>query len=294
MRTGGARGVHCGAALCLLGLGAPIQADDGRLTDLLQQAGEYVARYEADFSALVAREEYFQRERRAPGGTIVASRNLVSDVLLTRLEGEMPWTLFRDVYSVDGRPVRDREERLQELLREFRTGTPGRSRAILNESARYNLGAVWRNFNVPIIPLVFLRPRNRDRFAFTRKGTKNVGGLPTEVIEYREEVSPTIISEHWTKDIFARGRFWLDPADGAVVKSEMFLYSSDDSTTLRVEIAVAYSRPRDLAVWVPATMDEVYEVARAGRTREYVEGTASYKNFRKFEVTTDERYQPPR
>jgi len=294
MRTGGVRGVRCGGALWLLSVGAPLRADDPRLTDLLQKAGEYVARYEADFSALVAREDYVQRERGAQGGTIAASRHLVSDVLLTRLEGDMPWTLFRDVYSVDGRPVRDREERLQELLQEFRTGTPGRNRAILNESARYNLGAVWRNFNVPTIPLAFLRPRNWDRFAFTRKGTKKLSGLPTEVIEYREEVSPTVIREHWTKDIFARGRFWLDPAEGAVVKSEMLLYSSNNSTTLRVEITVSYGRPRDLAVWVPATMDEVYEVARAGRTREYVEGTATYKNFRKFEVTTDERYQPPR
>ena len=76
---------------------------------------------------------------------------------------------FRDVFEVDGKPVRDRQERLTALLLE---GSPSSARPriqrIIDESARYNIGTIERNVNTPTLPLLFLEPDNQPRFRFKR------------------------------------------------------------------------------------------------------------------------------
>jgi hypothetical protein len=50
---------------------------------------------------------------------------------------------------------------------------------IANESSRFNVGPVSRNFNVPTSAMFFFTPDNLARFAFTRKGTKKINGIET-------------------------------------------------------------------------------------------------------------------
>jgi hypothetical protein len=107
--------------------------DGIRLEQLLARAGKYVVDFERAFSNVVAEERYVQRvitdqgigrvplagpgtrsgfEQFSPGPA-AEHRELRSDFLLAKLPGEERWIPFRDVFEVDGTPVRDREERLK-------------------------------------------------------------------------------------------------------------------------------------------------------------------------------------
>ena len=81
---------------------------------------------------------------------------LKSDFLLVRPPGAERFVEFRDVFEVDGRPVRDRQDRLTRLFLDTSANTD-RIRAIIEDSARYNIGNIPRNVNTPMLPLVFLQ-----------------------------------------------------------------------------------------------------------------------------------------
>ena len=97
-------------------------------TDTIRaRATAYVVTFVQRFSTVVAEEHYVQESAalpRTPGsgsGRIFDQptpirRVLGSDFLLLRREAGAEWNTFRDVFEVDGRPVRDRSERLTRLL----------------------------------------------------------------------------------------------------------------------------------------------------------------------------------
>ena len=74
---------------------------------------------------------------------------------------------FRDVFEVDGGAVRDRSERLVKLFMNPSAAAKNRAAEIMRESARYNIGSIERNINVPVLALSFMHPRYQPRFKFT-------------------------------------------------------------------------------------------------------------------------------
>jgi hypothetical protein len=281
------------------------RAEEG-LETLLGKAGAYVTAYEQQFSALIAEEEYMQYVLRSQGGMPVSSRSLRSDVLLAPVASALKWILFRDVYEVDGRPVRDRETRLQTLWLESPPGSAAeRCRAVLQESARYNLGRTQRNFNIPTIPLLFVHPENRDRFEFELKGRKKVEGRQCRVIDYREVSRPTLIRERPSGlDLFTRGRLFVQESDGAILKTEFGFDSRAEEG--RVRVWVTYRWVDDLGLWLPHEMNETYESVRPrneahlapgsqyrSRDGDFIKCKARYENYRSFGVVTDERFRLP-
>src|SRR5262249_42642953 len=129
---------------------------------VLRRASNYVADFSRKVSGLVAEETYQQD---AVGNQ---HRELKSDFLLVQLPGWAHPVEFRDVFEVDGAPVRDREERLAKLFL-----TPSQQRlaqieAIVKESARYNSGRVQRTMNTPMLPLQFLGVLVQKGFDFRR------------------------------------------------------------------------------------------------------------------------------
>ena len=81
---------------------------------------------------------------------------------------------FRDVFEVDGSPIRERDQRLVKMfLRAVAVDQPSRSARSSTESARYNIGDIQRNVNTPIFPLLFLESANHFRFKFKRAERSN-------------------------------------------------------------------------------------------------------------------------
>src|SRR5215510_15598161 len=192
------------ATIALLVVGAPhFEAADEAptLKTVLGRAGSYVVRFERELATLVAEEHYVQEVT----GSAAERRELRSDLLFISQLRAHRYVQFRDVFEVDGRPLRGRDQRLVQLA----SNPAGASmEQIVTESARYNIGNIERTINVPVLPLMFLLPDNQWRFKFNvPKGTRQppaaVKDLPpspyftvsTEVwiVEYREVERPTII-----------------------------------------------------------------------------------------------------
>jgi hypothetical protein len=99
-------------------------------------------------------------------------RELKSDLLLVKLGDENFWMQFRDVFEVDRKPVRDRDQRLAKLFIEAKADARTQADSIQQESARYNLGPLMRTINVPIMALLFSSARCSQAHIRARQGRK--------------------------------------------------------------------------------------------------------------------------
>jgi hypothetical protein len=259
------------------------------LKEVLSRAGAYVTEFERRFSGLIAEEQYVQDVRRSGHGPDHDPMHIAlrSDLLLVRGEPAARWVQYRDVFEVDGAAVRDRRQRLTELLTEGRASREAQLRSILAESARYNIGDIERNINVPLLALQFLEPANQPRFRFTRakERTPSVAAAapsPTSAfrvtvemwaIQYEERETPTIIRSTTRRDVRSRGRFWIDPETGRVLMTELVA----EDRNVRATIDVSYQSEPLVDMLVPIEMREHYEGRRDGSL---IEGRATYGRFR--------------
>jgi hypothetical protein len=151
--------------------------------EVLSKGRAYVADFEQRFSLLVAEEHYTQEvredvdsgggnlSRSNPGGGFSAPskrgerRVLRSDYLLVRLS-DGGWMPFRDVFEVDSRKVRDREERLAALFLKPSDSTLSQAMRIMQDSTRHNLGNLVRTTNKPVLALMLLHESVTHRFVF--------------------------------------------------------------------------------------------------------------------------------
>jgi VWFA-related protein len=263
---------------------------DPELDAALARLFAYADAYERQYAMLVAEEDYKQS---ASKGSI----HLRSDFLLVRPSPAGDWICFRDVFEVDGRPVRDREERLRRL---FLEGTPEALRmmeTIRDESARYNIGIADRTVNVPLLPFVFLRSENRGRFEYRLDGREEAGGVEVVKIRYSEWARPTLVSDGRMGDQPVSGWLLVDPITGAVVETRMEAKQEES----RGRIVVRYRRDPALGLWVPSDMNEEYSLPDSGGSirwggiaRVTIEGHATYSNYRRFQVKTEEKITPPK
>jgi hypothetical protein len=278
---------------------AVVSAQEPTFDVVMSRAADYVARYQAQLRGLVAEEHYRQNlMSTAPGRTIGPGararqtregRELKSDLLLVKLADENFWMQFRDVFEVDGKPVRDRDQRLYKLFVDARIDARAQAERIQQESSRYNLGPLMRTINVPIMALLFLE-RNVQPVITFRQGkagnVKRFEGLADAdaiwMVEYREEQKGTMVKGANNKDIPSHGRIWLDSANGRVLQTELI----SEDTDLRADINVFYKNEPGLDLLVPSEMREIYVIRRSD-TR--IDGRATYGRFRQFTVTTTEK-----
>ena len=273
---------------------SPPTLDVGRtapeLAPILERAGRYVLEYERSFSDLVAEETYAQR---VAGACSVCKRTTRADLVFVRLSGEIPWASYRDVFEVDGRKVREHEQRLVKLLSNPRADAQEQARKLLAASAAYNIGPVKRTVNLPTLPLLFLLPRNQERFAFRLGGRRMIGATEAVELVFRETSRPTFVRGPWNADLPAQGRFWVDAARGAVVRSEV---EFDFGVEAEARVTTDYRPEPALAMWVPAEMREHFGDVPNAKVKTFhapFNGVARYERFRRFTVSTEEQVAQP-
>jgi hypothetical protein len=257
-----------------------------QLDAVLDKAGDYVSAYERTFVGVVAEETYRQQVRGgrartdARGFPVEAAgqrRDLRSDLLLVRAPAGDRWMEFRDVFEVDGQPVRDRAERLAKLFLQPSASTQQQVDDIAAASARYNIGGVNRNVNLPVLALTVLEPQNRAWFSFKGRN-KSAGQFE---LEYQEERSGTLIRTTGDRAMPSRGRFLIEIASGRVLTSELIV----EDRSLRAQIDVVYGMEPAIGVSVPREMREKYTLTD-GST---IDGKATYARFRRYQVVVDEK-----
>ena len=214
-------------------------------------------------------------------------RELKSDFLLVLPPDSAVWVPFRDVFEVDGRAVRDRQERLTSILLQPTASAMERANRIAQESARYNIEAgMKRTINNPLLALAFIQDDYRPRFSFTVDRLDPAAGPGVWIVEYREEARPTAIKGAFDKDLPVRGRYWISEADGRVIRSEM----SIEDPSVGAKITTDFQQDERFKIDVPVRMSEIYRLIN-GRT---LTAVATYGRFRRFGVSTDEKIDDPR
>jgi hypothetical protein len=279
-------------ALVLLAQVSAPAAQEPSLEVVLKRAAAYVAAFRQQLSGIAAEETYTQQivntTRFVDSLLMMPTRRLKSDLLLVKPDGSDRYVELRDVFDVDGREVRDRQTRLEQLLRDRSSSADARIGQIISESARYNIGAVTRNVNTPLLALQFLDAAQQPRFRF-RHVDKNkpvfgsnqdesanqsmVFRVSTEMwtIEYEERGRNTIIRKPDGGRQPAHGRFWINPSDGSVLISELVV----DGGGVIATITVSYQTEPLMGFLVPIEMRESY-VGKGER----ITGLAEYGRFR--------------
>ena len=209
-------------ALALLWVASARAGQDAEpLAPVLARVADYVAEYQLKLAGTVGEERYRQDVRRlGRSGSWSTSgsqhREMRSDLLLVRPTGEGPWLQFRDVFEVDGKPVRDRDERLLTLFIDTTADAKVQAEQIAKEGARYNIGPVTRTINVPVLALAFFSREHQARSTFGRVGAGNLrrfAGLASEAdvwaIQFAEVAASTLVRGEADKDLAARGRAWV-------------------------------------------------------------------------------------
>jgi hypothetical protein len=203
------------------------------------------------------------------------------------------------VFEVNGRPVRDREERLRRLFLEKPATALADAARLNDESSRYNLGSVVRTINVPTFALMLLGPRYARRLAFEKLGEGQGGGVATLRIGFVERVSPTIVKTISGTDVRLEGSYWIDPTSGGIAQTLIKTRGTPDpdkpipppgtGETL-MWVQVTYESNAQYGIRVPASMTEWARAPNAST----VSGKATYSAFRRFEVVTGESIAPNR
>ena len=290
-----AHSLRLSAGAALVGLAllcAHVFAQEPTIADVLARAGAYVATFNDDLAGIVAEEHYVQSWRRPsvlPGsrGDVISRRELLSDLLLVKPSPSSAWLQYRDVFDIDGVPVRDRAERLTRLFHAPSASSEAQAARIQDESARHNLGDIARTFNTPVFALQFLEAEHQTRFRFTRmneRRTAPVAAASSEsgafrvstevwVVQFEEVGRPTIIHTRDDRDVAARGRFWIEPNTGHVLMSELNVQERQRKGT----VSVSYQSEPLLGLLVPVEMHERYDEPKA---KSLIEGVATYGRFR--------------
>jgi hypothetical protein len=280
-------------------LGFVLFSADGRaqqaftVEQLLDRSSAYVEDLVTKFSRVVAEEQYTQEYLLAtPQGSrgtflgapkAVERRVLKSDLLMVKPAGLDQWFIFRDVFEVDARAVRDRENRLTKLFLETRDTVTAIEKAheIATASALFNIRPMGTVDN-PMLALGFLQRVYRPRFRFTLRGRDAEAGPDMWIVEYRETARPTLMRGTDNKDVFARGRYWIDAFNGRITRTEVVFSSLGTESS----VVTSFQFDERLGTHVPVEMS-----FKRGGSRNEVRGTAIYGRFRRFQVGTEEVIQ---
>lgn len=279
--------------------GATLALDDtSSALPSVSRATAYARQFADSARVLLATEHYEQQVRRRSGSTSVPGdsnegvtldrRTLDSEVALVHTGRDELWMLARDVLTVNGRTLSDRERVAlptiptgdeAEALRQFRR--------LAEQGARYNIGGIHRDLNVPTLALWLLTPAPVERLQFRAAGTERIDGTDCEIVGYEEARAPYLFTADG-RGVPVRGRLWI-ASTGAVLRTEFRLEDRVNQRSQgaiaggRAVITVDYAFDRRLEMWVPRQMVERYDYPQR-QTLGFVLGIAQYRNYRRFEV----------
>lgn len=124
-----------------------------------------------------------------------------------------------------------------------------------------------------------------SRFTFERDADDMVDGRAVWSFRYHETARPTLIKTAREQNLPLSGRLWIDADRGVIVKTH--LIAADGGVSAAV--TVTFRQDQELDFWVPAKMEESYH----SRGTEDIVCVATYANYRRFKVATDEAIKKP-
>jgi hypothetical protein len=264
--------------LCLgLALAAAPESQPVTSIETVMHRASLFALQQRDALTSVRADEHYVQELRSDGN-VLQTRRLDSEIAFVQLSGREEWLAFRNVVRVDGDPTGTDTARLEKLFREGSLAAQGTR--IAEENAIYNIGRLKRTFNIPSFPTYLLMPQQQPRLRFKRASREaDPSGLWE--VSYEERERPTMVRTPAGENVPVKGRFWIAPDDGHVVRATLRV-----ETPIESDLQFTWRHDEKLAAWVPAEMRELYrrvrDVMPSGRYD--IACVATYSNYRRFGV----------
>ena len=241
------------------------------LDELRTRVAASARRFITQFSDVVTEEEYDQRFARS-----TRKRKLTSDFLLVAYPGRKELMMvFRDVREVDGKPVRDKQDRITKLFLEPFNNAVRRAQDIHRDGLRLSVDN--GRLMDPLQVVTYLQSEYQNGFTFTLGDkTPNLGPDIREI---------TLTPIPARGKIAKSARAWVSEATGDVVKTEVrsgFGARAESTTT-------TFGLDPVLKIRVPLEMKD--ELPRI--TGDNFIGTAKYSKARRFDVRTDAEVKIP-
>lgn len=283
------------ACVCLATVRAPLVAQQPTLADVLAKTADRAAALSETTRLLVCEERYKQKLERVraivgfEGSVSVGSRSEVEAVGMDSREwvaelalfatpgneaAGFPWREFRDIVSVNGKPLRDGNSRLAGLAALSADVAGVTAVEITRDAATFMFGRLVRAVDIPRTALLFLHRANQPRFEFKKGGQRTIDGTNTWEIKFKEKSTPTIIRASGDKNAPSTGSFWIDPATGDVLMSVL---KSPDSSAVYDELTVTCNQDPETGLRLPATLTERIMDDEAGQR---VQATATFTKWR--------------
>jgi len=295
----------------ILGIAITVAGPDLRAADavtlevLLNRAAWYLDYFIDRFENVVAEEQYIQdaatllptyspftgrggvaQPPSTADSTRARHRDLRSDFLLVKSPQTDALVPFRDVITVDGVVVRDRQARLAKLFLDPGVDAMEQAEQIREEGARYNLGNMRSTIGNPVMALAVLQRSYQPRFHFSLGKEDRGTGAGVWIVDYKEENAPAMIRGEAGSNLFAHGRLWIDSVSGRVVKTELRV----EQPSIRAVVTTTF-RPDDrFDIGVPFEMRETYTFGNGN----HINTVATYGRFRRFDVKAEEEIHTPR
>jgi hypothetical protein len=261
------------AALACAAL-APLRAQEPSRDLLLQRTAAYVQRFVDDIANVVAEEEFRQDLR----NSAPRRRTLRSDFLLVRYPGEEKLYLtFRDVLEVDGRPVRDQQERITKLFLEPFQDAVRRAGEIQRDGLRYSVPN--GRLADPLAVVAYLQAAYHGNFQFSGGRPARQWGADVRELQLTQIVDPG------SRQIPIQATAWISEASGRVVRTELRTgrgqLAKVTTTTFGIDRALQIDVPMEMRDWYPFGQNDDFQ------------GRAIYRNFRRFQVRADQELKVP-
>jgi len=250
--------------------GQTVHSQSVDLIELRARVAAYALRFITQFSDVVTEEEYDQRFTISK-----RKRQLKSDFMLVAYPGRKELVMmFRDVREVDGKPVRDKQDRITKLFLEPFNNAIRRAQDIQRDGLRHSVDN--GRLMDPFAAITYLQAQYQGGFRFS------LGDMAPSLGPDIREISLTPIPARGK--LAKPARAWVSEATGQVVKTELRsgfgARAEITTTTFGVDPVLEIHVPLEMKDEIPRGNDDFI-------------GTATYSNFRRFEVRTDAEVQVP-
>lgn len=204
--------------------------------------------------------------------TARVTRKSIGELLLVR-DDRVPagWAGLRDILQVDSTTVRSKDGRLDALAAQSVEAVVRNVAMYALEAHKHKVGEP-REFCVPTAALGLLR-RSVTGLKWQKAGEEKVAGVQAWKLAFSGN-APGVIVGRPGADALLRGTFWVDPADGRILRTRVESGERLDAYQFRVE--VTYAQDAALGALVPTEMKERFE---GPGTK--VDGKATYSRFRR-------------
>lgn len=277
-RSGGlALAIVCGSSLAG-------EAQKPVVADVLEAAGRYLVEYSQKLTTVAAEEDWVHREP----AVLSARRRLQSDVVFVGFDKGIV-NGFRDVFAVDGREVRTRDDRALKLLRWPPSETAqAQALAWWNEAVAHYMSPNIRTLDFPTIALEFLRPEIQVHSEFSLEGVRKQDGVQVATLAFNARNSAGVLPE--LEGSTTTGRVAVDVATGTIRQTELTL--SGKHFTFRA--TTKYALEPALGMWLPSEFVQFIDLSTPGSggfsnmgaggqmgARQSLETRARYTKFRR-------------